>query len=107
MSSTSSNTDQTDQATATDVNVPSTSSQEIRHLSAVSSPMLLLPGQILTQEDHEDILIQQITELIRDFLRLPNRRNPYHGLFQWILDGDPNADYSVVVLINEPADFVY
>ena len=82
------------------------SSQEIRRLSAVATPIPVLPGQILTEEDQEDILIQQINELIRSFLRLPNRRYPYHGLFRWTLDDDPNADFSVVMLINEPADLV-
>ena len=75
-------------------------------MSAAATPIPVLPGQILTEEDQEDILIQQINELIRSFLRLPNRRYPYHGLFRWTLDDDPNADFSVVMLINEPADLV-
>jgi len=107
MSSTSSTTDQNDQATAIRVNVQSPSSQETRHLSEVSSTTPVLPGEILTQEEHEDILVQQINELIRGFLRLPNRRNPYRGLFQWTLEGDATADYSVVMLISEPADLVF
>jgi hypothetical protein len=106
MSSTPSTTDQNDQAVSTGLIVQSPSSQETRYLSAVSSPIPVLPGQILTEEEHEDIMIQQINELIREFLRLPIRRNPYRGLFQWTLEGDATADYSVVMLINEPADLI-
>ena len=106
MSSTSSATDPNDQATATGANVSPSSSQDIRHLSAISTPIPILPGQILTEEEQEDILIQQINELIRTFLHLPDRRYPYRGLFRWTLDGDPNADYSVIMLISEPADLI-
>ena len=106
MSSMSSATDQNDQTPATGVNVSAPSSQEIRRPSSVSTPIPVLPGQILTEEDQEDILIQQINELIRSFLRLPNRRYPYRGLFRWTFDDDPNGDFSVVMLINEPADLV-
>lgn len=73
MSTASSSTDQNDQATTTSVKVPSPSSQDKDDLSAVSSPISILSGQILIEEDHEDILIQQIDELVRGFLRLPNR----------------------------------
>jgi hypothetical protein len=107
MSSTPSTTDQNDQAIAIKLNVQYPSSQENRHLAAVTSTTPILPDQILTEEQHEDIMIQQINELIRGFLRLPIRRNPYRGLFQWTLEGDATADYSVVMLISEPADLVF
>ena len=107
MSSIPSTTDQNDQAIAIKVNVQSPSSQETRHLAVISSATPALPDQILTEEEHEDIMIHQINELIRAFLRLPIRRNPYRGLFQWTLEGDATADYSVVMLINEPADLLY
>ena len=51
MSSTSSTTGQNDQTPATGVNVSAPSSQEIRRLSGVSTPIPVLPGQILTEED--------------------------------------------------------
>ncbi|CAF1430098.1 unnamed protein product [Rotaria sordida] len=74
---------------------------ELQSSSIDSTPMPILPGQILTQADRENILIEAMDELVRDFLRRSNQRASFHTAFRWTNDGERKLHYSVVVVINE------
>ena len=108
MSSTSPNTDQNEQAQeAIHRYEPSAaSSQEMLGSSVVSSSTPILPGQILTENDHEDNLMDLIDELIRSFLSRTNRRSPFRTLWKWTFDDEPNISYSVVVKIDAPSPMI-
>jgi hypothetical protein len=69
MSSTSSITNQNEQVIATQANGSSVLSYETVHNSTVSSPTPTLPGQTLTDADHEDNLMERIDELIQIFFK--------------------------------------
>ncbi|CAF2926019.1 unnamed protein product [Rotaria sp. Silwood2] len=81
-------------------------STEPQSSSTVSTPIPVLPGQILTQADREDNLIDGMDELVRDFLRQSNQRARFHTMFRWTHDGERYLHYSVVVVINEPPHLV-
>ncbi|CAF3069354.1 unnamed protein product [Rotaria sp. Silwood2] len=81
-------------------------SQEIHGSSTTSTPAIVLPGQILTQADHEDNLIEAMDGLIKDFLTRSNQPSPYHTVFRWICDDERYLHYSVVVAINEPSHLI-
>jgi hypothetical protein len=75
--------------------------------SSSSEATTTLPNQILTENDHEDNLMELIDELIRNFLSRPNRRSPYCSFFRWIFDDNAsNLSYSVVVKIDEPSRLI-
>jgi hypothetical protein len=82
--------------------------------TAVNSPSslraapTLSANQFLTENDHEDNLMDQMDELIRHFLRRPNRRSPYCSLFRWTFDDtdESKLSYSVVVKIEEPSRLI-
>jgi len=84
------------------------SSEEILVDSSVTSTSTpTLPGQILTENDHEDNLMERMDELIRNFLSRPNQRSPYRSLFRWTFDdNESNLSYSVVVKIEEPSQLI-
>lgn len=60
-----------------------------------------LPGQVLTEIDHENILTARINELILEFLRRPFRRRPCRPLFGWTFNDHPTLSYNVVLNIEE------
>jgi hypothetical protein len=84
------------------------SSEQILFDSSVTSTSTPnIPGQILTESDHEDELMELMDELIRKFLSRPNRRSPYRSLFRWTFDDNKsNLSYSVVVKIDEPSQLI-
>ncbi len=87
---------------------PSASQSEEERIHSVPSTQSIpiLPGQILTIRDHEESLVERMDELIQNFLSRINARNPYHGLLQWSFDDERHVTYNVVVLINQPVDFI-
>jgi hypothetical protein len=107
MSSSPPNIDRSEQAeVAMHRYEPSTAStQEILASSAVSSATPTLPGQILTENDHEDDLMDLIDELIRNFLSRPTRRSPFRTSYKWTFDDEANLSYSVTVGIQSPTPF--
>jgi len=107
MSSTPSTNDRNEQAQATMHRDESSASSEQMAGSSVASTLTpTLPGQILTESDHEDNLTEQIDELIRNFLSRPNRRSPYRSFFNWTFDDEPNLSYSVVLKIVTPSPMI-
>jgi hypothetical protein len=83
-------------------------SQGVLTSSSTSSQLSvpILQGQILTDSDHEDNLVKHIDNIIDNFLNRPTLPNPYHGLFTWVSDDQRTHTYNVILLINQPADFI-
>jgi hypothetical protein len=118
MSSTSSTIDQNEQSTvATAIQATTTidcksasssgSNEQIFNSSeaattTTSTITTILSDQIsLTQDDHEDNLMELIDELIRNFLNRNNQRFPYHNCFRRAtFDNDQNINYKVIVKID-------
>jgi hypothetical protein len=95
------------QATTEHCNESSDSTQEMASFSSVvSSSIPILSGEILTENDHEDNLMQLIDDLIHNFLNRTNRRSPYRSLFRWTFDDASNLSYSVVIKIVEPSPMI-
>jgi hypothetical protein len=107
MSSTAPNINQNEQAQAAihRYEPSAASSQETLASSVLSQSTPTLPGQILTENDHEDNLMNQIDELIHRFLSRHNRRSPFRTFCNWTFDDEPNLSYSVVVRIQAPTPF--
>ena len=93
------------QLVTTPTNASSASLQQI-----INNPVLcsltppILPGRRLTQSDHEDNLVDDLDDLIRNFLHRFNGQQPYRRMFRWTIDDEPNLNYSVVVTISRPED---
>jgi hypothetical protein len=83
-------------------------SQEVHtdSVSPILTPVLPPDGQVLTEADYEDNLVNRMDELICNFLNRPNPQYPYHGLFRWTFDDERNLNYSVLVMINQPSDLI-
>ncbi|CAF1385374.1 unnamed protein product [Adineta steineri] len=62
-----------------------------------STPML--QGQILTENDHEDNLMNHLDELIHSFLIRPTRRDPFRTRWRWTFNDEQNISYSVEIKI--------
>ncbi|CAF3167240.1 unnamed protein product, partial [Rotaria sp. Silwood2] len=95
------------------ISTPITHSNQVRIMSQssstssnVSTPISILPGQILTQSDHEDNLIEGMDELVRNFLSRINQSSPYHTIFRWTTDDQHSLHYNVVIVINEPSHII-
>ena len=66
-----------------------------------STPPEPIPApDTLSERQAEDDLFQHIDQLIRDFLRRPDRRSPYHRIMEWTLPDDPTLHYCAVIIIN-------
>jgi len=77
--------------------------QQLIERSVISSPTVpVLPGQILTQRDHEDNLLDGIDQVIGNFLNRFNGQHPYQTVFRWTLNNASNLTYSIVLAINGP-----
>lgn len=113
-SSSSTATEQDEQEIVSDnsgSSAAATQSQETHTDSVSSTPLPMLPGQMLTISDHEDNFVPHMDELVQDFLSRFNLPNPYHGLFTWSSPNnennhEDNRDYNVIILINQPADLI-
>jgi hypothetical protein len=107
-STTTINRNEQAQATMNHYESCTVSSEQILVDSSVTSTSTpILKGQILTENDHEDNLMDLIDELIRNFFSRPNRRSPYRCLFRWTFDdNESNLSYSVVVKIEEPSQLI-
>ncbi len=71
----------------------------------ISSPKIpILPGQALTQSDHEDNLIIHIDKIIGNFISRFNRQHLYDRMLRWTGNAVSNRQYNVVVIINRPGD---
>ena len=66
----------------------------------------ILPGQILTDNDCEDLLVETLDQVIRSFLHRINRPLPYRTVFRWTFDNNSNLSYSVIVKIARPSPFI-
>ncbi|CAF3168754.1 unnamed protein product [Rotaria sp. Silwood2] len=95
------------------ISTPTTHSNQVRIMSQsssassnISTPIPVLPGQVLTQSDHEDNLIEGMDELVRNFLSRINQPSPYHTVFRWTTDDQHSLHYSVVIVINEPSHII-
>ena len=93
------------QLATTPTNASSVSFQQLINNSVLCSPTPpILPGQRLTQSDHEDNLVDDLDDLIRNFLHRFNGQQPYRRMFRWTIDDEPNLNYSVVLTISRPED---
>jgi hypothetical protein len=103
-----STTEQNEQqiSTTPTTNEPSVSSQQLIDHSITSSQAIpLLAGQILTQNDHENNLMDDIDGIICDFLnRYCNRQHSYETVLRWTRNDIHNLKYNVVVSINRSED---
>ena len=51
----------------------------------------------------ENALFRDIEDLVREFLRRPNRQYPYYRIIRWTEGQDPQMEYVLTVVINRPA----
>ena len=82
------------------------SCEEILDSSVAFTLTPTLPGQVLTEYDYEDNLMELVDELIHKFLSRTNRPSPYRSLFTWTFDDGPNLSYSVVLKVEEPSPMI-
>ncbi len=105
---TSSTIQQHDQETAAQspsVNESSILSQPLVDHSIISSPTTpVLSDQILTQNDHEDNIVDNIDAVIRNYLSEFNGQQLNRIMFRWTTNDVPNFNYTVVIAINRPID---
>jgi hypothetical protein len=50
----------------------------------------------------ENALFRDIEDLVREFLRQPNRQYPYYRIIRWTEGQDPPMEYVLTVVINRP-----
>ena len=50
----------------------------------------------------ENALFRDIEDLVREFLRRPNRQYPYYRIMRWTEGQDPRLEYVLTVVINQP-----
>ena len=50
----------------------------------------------------ENALFRDIEDLVREFLRRPNREYPYYRIIRWTEGQDPQLEYVITVVINRP-----
>jgi hypothetical protein len=77
--------------------------QDIIGSSVSSTATPMLADEVLTEDNHEDNLMELIDQVIRNFLSRNNRRSPYRSFFRWTFDDEPNLSYSVLVKIVAPS----
>ena len=65
-------------------------------------PILVHPTGEITPR--EDLLVDEIDTLVRQFLVRPNHQSPYLFTFRWAVDDGPSLNYSVTLTIHEPAE---
>lgn len=82
------------------------------HNPVLASPDILTPpatqtpilahhiGEITARED---LLVDEIDTLIRQFLVGPNHQSPYSFTFRWTVDDEPIFNYSASLTIHEPS----
>jgi hypothetical protein len=54
----------------------------------------------------EDQLIEELKELINQFMQRPGRQLNYNNTIRWTVDPGNDQDYSVVILINQPSALI-
>ena len=83
-------------------NIGVISSQPISLASSVSSTSSI--GSTSSQVRTEDKLFDQIEDMIRDYMRDPNRHYIHCRVLQWTLDDDDDLSekFSAVIVINPP-----
>ncbi len=55
-----------------------------------------------SEREVENELFQHIQNLVREFLRRPNRECPYYRVMRWTIDEQPRLEYILTVVINRP-----
>lgn len=71
--------------------------------SIPSTPILPSADVNLTENEHEDNLMELIDQLIYRFLKRTSRRSPYRTCCRWTCDYDQDLSYSVIIKIQEPS----
>ena len=56
-----------------------------------------------SERDMEDALFGDMENLVREFLRRPDRRYPYYRIIRWNEGEHPKLEYVLTVVINRPA----
>lgn len=69
--------------------------------SSLRAPVLEVPSMVATIR--ETILVNEVDILVRRLLTRPNHQSPYAYAFYWEAPEDSNLNYSVRLIINEPA----
>jgi len=105
LSSTTTTEQHEQQIATTPTNESSISSQQLIGNLVLSSPTVpILHDQIRTQRDHEDNLVDDINEIIYNFLSRFSGQQPYHAMFRWTLNDVPIVKFSVVLSIDRSDD---
>ena len=55
-----------------------------------------------TESDMENALFRDIEDLVREFLRRPNRQYPYYRIIRWTEGQNPRLEHVLTVVINRP-----
>lgn len=63
----------------------------------------VLERGVLEMNDRENLLMDDIDRLIRQFLTRPNHQSPYSFTFRWVSHSEPILSYIVSLTIHEPA----
>jgi hypothetical protein len=72
---------------------------------AASTPVAATTVATSTRRSEREIeneLFRNIENLVREFLRRPNREYPYYRIIRWTIGEQPRLEYVLTVVINRP-----
>ena len=75
------------------------------HIHSDISVMTSQPSVSHNEPLAEEELVERLKEVINEFMTRPGRQQSYDAKMRWTIDHGKEINYSVVIFINQQADF--